>query len=650
MISIQNASLQRGTKFLLEETSLDIHTGHKLGVIGPNGCGKSSLFKLLLGNLSVDAGDCFIPKEWHIAHMAQETHASERSALDYVLDGDQPLRQIQTAIAQLESSANPDGEALGQLFSQLEHIEGYSASARAEQLLHGLGFRQSDVHRPTADFSGGWRIRLNLAQALMMRSDLLLLDEPTNHLDLDATLWLEQWLKQYSGTLLIISHDRDFLDNVINTIISVENQKLVRYSGNYSEYEVIKAQRLAQQQQAFEKQQQRVSEIENFVRRFRAKATKAKQAQSRLKELERMETIAPAHIDSPFHFELPCNENSSSPLMTLEHVDIGYDSKPLLPDVNWSLLPNHRLGLLGPNGAGKTSFIKTLATTLQPLTGSLHTGQHCYIGYYAQHQLESLDIHASAALHIQRMSPKASEQEIRNFLGGFGFHGDRAFETIEHFSGGEKARLALAVIAWQKPNVLLLDEPTNHLDLEMRHALTLALQAYPGAVVIVSHDRHLLRNTVDEFYLIANGTVEPFDGDLSDYQIWLSEYYQKLRQSDSSGNSSNDNANSNIDNKTNNGGDGKVDRKAQRQQAAAQRAQLRPLTNKIQKLEKRIDTLSQQLEAVEEQLADTDLYSGERKDELKTILAQQADYKTELEAVELEWMELTEELEERQHS
>ena len=503
MIQLQALGLQLGTKVLLEKADLTVYPGQKWGIIGANGSGKSSLFKLLLGELQSDSGSLTIPKDWVLAHMAQEVAHQSRSALDYVIDGDVALRTLEAEIA-----SETDGERLARLYSQLEILDGYTADARAQRLLRGLGFAAEDVSRNVMEFSGGWRIRLSLAKALMCRSDLLLLDEPTNHLDLDATLWLEQWLNQYSGTLLIVSHDRDFLDNVVGNVVNFENARLISYSGNYSSYEKQKAERLANQAAAFSKQQERVAEIEDFVRRFRAKATKAKQAQSRLKELERMEKIAPAHVDSPFNFRFPDPERVPQQLLTFAEADIGYHDKTVLHRVNVNVFGHSRIGLLGHNGAGKSTFIKALTGEVGLKNGERVESAHLQIGYFAQHQLEALDLGASCALHLQRLRPTASEQEIRNFLGGFDFRGDRAFETIQHFSGGEKARLALAILAWQKPNLLVLDEPTNHLDLEVRHALTVALQAFAGAIVVVSHDRHLLRNTVDEFWLIDSGKVE----------------------------------------------------------------------------------------------------------------------------------------------
>ncbi|BCD99471.1 ABC-F family ATP-binding cassette domain-containing protein [Marinagarivorans cellulosilyticus] len=630
MIKLTQASLQRGHKILLEKASLTVHIGEKLGVIGANGSGKSSLFKLLIGELAVDAGDLHVPSAWKTAHMAQEVGAGERTALDYVQDGDTELRAIEQAIAKV----GDDGEKLANLYAQYEHIDGYTAAARAMQLIAGLGFCAADGARPVSDFSGGWRIRLNLAQALMCRSDLLLLDEPTNHLDLDATLWLEQRLKQYQGTLLIISHDRDFLDNVVTGIANFENTQLISYSGNYSAYERQKAERLAQQQAAFEKQQERITEIESFVRRFRAKATKAKQAQSRLKELERMEQLSPAHIDSPFNFRFPTPERIPQQLITLSDADLGYGNKVLLKKVQLSIHGNSRLGLLGANGAGKSTLMKTLVgeggakSTL--LAGDRVEGAHLRIGYFNQHQLEALDMNASCALHLQRLSPKASEQEVRNFLGSFDFQGDRAFETIQHFSGGEKARLAMAIVAWQKPNLLLLDEPTNHLDLEVRHALTLALQGFDGAVVLVSHDRHLLRNSVEEFLLVDDGKVSLFDGDLHDYETWLT-----TKSASATGGQSPTETTAVQDKNT---------KKTERQNNAAMRAQLKPLTNAVKKLEKEIDKLQQSLTAVEQELSDPDIYTTGGETLTKT-LKRQAEISEKLEMCEEEWMLKSEELE-----
>ena len=628
MIEFNQVSLQRGTQTLLKNAALRIHDGQKMALIGPNGAGKSSLFALLNGELSLDGGDLYIPPKWRIAHMKQEVEASERTALDYAMDGDSVYRAAEQGIA----NAGNDTE-LTHWLDQMDQHQGYNVPVKAEQLLHGLGFSKDELQRPVKSFSGGWRIRLNLAQALMMPSDLLLLDEPTNHLDLEATMWLEQWLKNYPGTLLFISHDRDFIDGVADHIVHLHNQTLTLYPGNYSAYERIRAEKLAQQQSVYEKQQERVAEIEKFVARFRAKASKAKQAQSRLKELQRMELIAPAHVDSPFHFEFPCYEKMSTPLLAIDHAQLGYrdqgGDKIILPDVRLSIVPGHRIGLLGPNGAGKSTLLKTLCDELPLLGGERSRGEHLRIGYYAQHQLESLDIKASGALILQRLKPKASEQEIRNFLGGFGFHGDKALEIIEPFSGGEKARMALACVAWLKPNLLILDEPTNHLDIEMREALTVALQNFPGAILIVSHDRHLLKATVDEYWLVDGGRVQEFDGDLDDYH----QYLQQREEAPLTGG------------QTGSAPATVSDRKEQKRQEAEKRQRLAPLRKQQQAAEKLMEKLQNQLDNLEERLGDTGLYDASRKDELNQLLQQQGMLKSGLEDAEMEWMELTEQLE-----
>ncbi|WP_024461988.1 ATP-binding cassette domain-containing protein [Marinimicrobium sp. LS-A18] len=624
MIQLQQVSLQRGRQFLLDHADLTLFPGQKAGLIGPNGSGKSSFFQLLLGGLQTDSGQWDIPRQWRVAHMAQEVETLDRRAEDYVLDGDTELRRLESAI----ESAHDDGERLARLYAEMENIQAYSAPARAQQLLSGLGFAPGDGDRPVSDFSGGWRIRLNLAQALMCPSDLLLLDEPTNHLDLDATLWLEQWLQRYPGTLIIISHDRDFLDNVVDRIVALENAKLNLYVGNYSAYEHQRAEKLAQQDAAFKKQQEQIAHMEAYVRRFRAQANKARQAQSRLKAIERMEKIAPAHVDSPFSFRFSPAGKMSSPLINLSEADIGYGDKRILSQVNLGILPETRIGLLGPNGAGKSSLIKTLSGELPLLSGECHTGDNFQLGYFAQHQLDALDLDASAAQHILRMTPTAREQEVRDFLGGFDFHGDRAFEPITHFSGGEKARLALAIIVWQKPNVLLLDEPTNHLDLEMRQALTLALQDFEGAVLVVSHDRHLLRSTVDEFLLVADGQVAAFDGDLDDYYRWLLQRRQDDNAADRAA-----------------APPPQQDKKAQRQEAAARRAQLKPLTDKLKKVERQMDKLNQSLSGIETELADPAIYDAENKQRLQDLLKSQGETQAQLDECEEQWLALSEELE-----
>ncbi len=625
MISLSNIELRRGIKLLLQDAELVIHPGQHIGIIGGNGTGKSSLFKLLLGQLAADAGELFIPKDWRIAHMAQELARSERSAVDYVLDGDPELRKIEAAIE--KALLDEDHDQLAIEYEKMDIANGFDAHSRAEQLLHGLGFHQSEVGRPVNSFSGGWRIRLNLAQSLMSPSDLLLLDEPTNHLDLDATLWLEQWLKSYPGTLLIISHDRDFIDNVVERIVHLEHQKTNCYKGNYSIFERVRSERLALQQASYEKQQKRRKDVEDFVARFRYKASKAKQAQSRLKELQRMEDSAPAHVDSPFYFNFPPPKKANGALVNISHAELGHDGKIILSHVNVDLHPGTRIGLLGPNGAGKSTLINSLTGDLDLINGVRVYGENLKVGYFAQHQLEVLDLQASPFLHIQRISPTATDQQIRNFLGGFDFHNDKALDPIKDFSGGEKARVALAMIVWQKPNLLLLDEPTNHLDLEMRHALTMALQGYQGALVVISHDRHLLRNTVDEFFLVAEGAVREFDGDLNDYQKWLKNYSRITEVVEPAA----------IE--------APVDKKLSRQESAEKRKKRNPVTKKIKAIEAKIEKIQKSISDIEVILSDGNIYTEDNKLQLKDVLAKQAEVKKDLLDHEEQWLEFQDQLE-----
>jgi ATP-binding cassette subfamily F protein 3 len=605
---------------------MTLHPGHKAGLIGANGAGKSSLFALFRGELSADAGDCLIPADWRVAHMRQEIDAVERQAVDYVLDGDLQLRRVQAELAVAEAAH--DGAAVARLHIELDTLDGYTADARARKLLAGLGFDSAQMDRRVGDFSGGWRMRLNLAQALMCPSDLLLLDEPTNHLDLDAILWLEGWLKGYPGTLLLISHDRDFLDAVVDHVAHLDQQKLTLYRGGYSAFERTRAERLAQQQQAYEKQQAQRAHMEKYIARFKAQATKARQAQSRIKALERMEELSAAHVDSPFDFSFREADKISSPLLSLSEGRLGYGDKVVLEKVKLSLTPGARLGLLGPNGAGKSTLIKNLSNELQPISGHLQRGENLVVGYFAQHQLDALDDKASPLLHFQRLAPGEREQTLRDFLGGFDFRGPRCDEPVLNFSGGEKARLALALIAWGKPNLLLLDEPTNHLDLEMRLALTMALQEFSGAVVVVSHDRHLLKSTTDEFLLVADGQVQPFDGDLEDYARWLVDY--RVRQAPTSS------VESNPD---------KTDKRVQRQAAAALRQQLAPHKREADKLEKELGQLHEKLAAVETRLGDADIYEAARKDDLRDALAEQAKLKSREADLEERWLLALETLE-----
>ena len=517
MIRLSQLTLRRGAKALLEGADLTLHAGDRAGLIGANGSGKTSLFALLRDELHADKGDVELPAHWRIAHVAQETPALDRVAVEYVIDGDATLRRLEQ-----EVEATQDGNRLGELHAALGDADAYTARSRAETLLLGLGFKTEELESPVSTFSGGWRMRLNLAQALMCPSDLLLLDEPTNHLDLDAIIWLEDWLLRYPGTLLVISHDRDFLDGVVKSIVHIDQKKLRRYSGDYSSFEVQRAQQVVLTQNLIEKQTRERAHLQSFIDRFRAKATKARQAQSRMKMLAKMEDLAPLHVAAPFSFEFKEPERAPNPLLVLEDVVAGYPDKTVLSAVKLSLQSEQRIGLLGVNGAGKSTLIKTIAGVQPVLSGSAVFNKGLQIGYFAQHQVEMLRDDQSPLWHLKKISASnIREQDLRNYLGSFNFPGDMATDPVEHFSGGEKARLALALIVWQKPNLLLLDEPTNHLDLDTREALAVALAQFEGTLILVSHDRHLLRATTDQFLIVANGTVQAFDGDLEDYREWL---------------------------------------------------------------------------------------------------------------------------------
>jgi len=641
MIKFDDITLQRGGQPLIEGANLTLDSGQRYGLVGRNGAGKTTLFKLLLGQLQLDAGQLTWPPAMRMAHMAQEIGDVNRSTLDHVLDGDQALRDAEAAIAAAEATHNE--AALSHVYADYDHVGGYSAVNRAQQLLQGLGFPEQDWSQPVGTFSGGWRVRLNLAQALMCPSDLLLLDEPTNHLDLDATMWLESWLQKYPGTLFLVSHDRDFLDQVVQVIVHLDRKLLTSYRGNYAAFERQKAERMAQHQVMYSKQQTEIAHIENFIRRFKAKASKAKQAQGRVKALERMEKIAPAYADSPFTFRFPEFDKTSSTLIDLDRVSIGYD-KPIV-SANITLLHDSRYALLGPNGAGKSSLIKTLVGDLAPLAGQVVPGEHLKIGYFAQHQLEALDIEANGLLHLQRLKPQASEQELRNFLGSFGWQGERVFEPVKHFSGGEKVRLALAMIALQKPNLLLLDEPTNHLDLEARHALTMALQAYEGAIVVISHDRHLLRQVVDNYWLVADGKVKEFEGDLQDYQVQVQALAQAQAQAKMKQRQDTIRSDPSTANQVESEALTPAERKEQKRQQAEQRKQLSPLKKAIAKHEKDIDLWQAKLDLLETELAQPSLYDAENKAKLKDLLSQQAHASEQHEYNEELWLEKNDQLE-----
>lgn len=625
MIDLNQIELLRGGKPLLDHADLRINPSEKMALVGANGSGKSSLFALLLGQLSLDGGHISIPSDWRVVHMAQELEASERTALDFVLDGHIRFRELEAQLAQAK-----DDHKLATLHAALDDLRAWELPSIAARLLQGLGFEPQDQQRTVSDFSGGWQIRLNLAQALMCPSDLLLLDEPTNHLDLDASLWLEQWLQKYRGTLLLVSHDRDFIDSVCDGVVHLEHNKLFRYSGNYSAFERQRSERLAQQQQAFEKQQVEIAHMQKFVARFKAKASKAKQAQSRVKALERMELIAPAHVDSPFHFSFPEPGRMSDPLLNIKQGVLGYD-KPVLQNISVNIHPGSRLALLGANGQGKSTLVKTLAGELALLNGDRTEGEHLHIGYFSQHQMEALDMNASPIVQMQRKKPRATEREIRSFLGSFNFRGSQAEESILHFSGGEKARLALALVVWQKPNLLLLDEPTNHLDLDMCHALTVALQGYEGAMVLISHDRHLIRNTADQLYLVNDGGMQEFKGDLDDYRNFL--LGRPMKSDATAGDAPSLNK------------DAGLSKKQQRQAAAAQRAKRATLNKLVKSLEQQMARNAASISQLEPQLAEPDIYDAENKAKLKDLLAQQAELQKQASELETQWLEAQEKLE-----
>jgi len=621
LINLRKLTLARGSRILAAGIDLTLHAGQRIGVVGANGCGKSTLLDLLAGEMQPEAGDLELPPDIRIARVLQETPGVPQPALEYVLDGDAELREVERDIARAQEQHR--AEELALLHDRLQHIDGYSARSRAAALLHGLGFEADSHLAPVASFSGGWRMRLNLARALIARSNLLLLDEPTNHLDLDAVLWLERWLAAYRGMLLLVSHDRDFLDGIVERVLHFDGQSVVSYTGNYSAFENARAEALANQQSMYLRQQREIAHLQSFVDRFRAKATKAKQAQSRLKALDRMERIAPAHVDSAFTFRFESPLAAPSPLIALDEAVMGYPDVPVLGATTLSLLPGSRIGLLGRNGAGKSTLIKVLAGEAEPLAGDRREGRGLVIGYFAQHQLEQLRPDESPLQHLTRAQPHSREQDVRDFLGRFGFGGEQALAPVGPFSGGERARLALALIVATRPNLLLLDEPTNHLDIEMRHALTLALQEYEGAVVIVSHDRHMLRTTADDLWLVADACVQPFDGDLDDYRLWLTTASKESSQD----------AAARATRK-----DERRDR-ARRQDAVA--AQRRPLEKESRRLETELEQLGAERDSIDQALIAGATGGG---DLIASMQKRRAAIEAAIESRELRWYELQEEI------
>ncbi len=664
MIRISNLTLARGTKRLFDNASLTLFPGHKVGLVGANGIGKSTLFSLMRGEIHQDAGELEMPPSWVIAHVAQHTPQSQLSALEYTLDGDRELRVLEAELAKAEALEWHDeseheklAAELSNLHTRFEEIGGYAARSRAASLLSGLGFNEEQQELAVSTFSGGWRMRLNLAQALMCRSDLLLLDEPTNHLDLDAVMWLEDWLAQYRGTLFLITHDRDFLDAVVNQVVHVENQKLNQYTGNYSTFERTRAMQLANQQAQHVKQQRQVQHLKSYIDRFKAKATKAKQAQSRIKTLERMEIIAAAHVDSPFEFAFRKPSAAPRQLLHLKEAELGYDSKTVLSHVEWRLFYGDKIGLLGPNGAGKSTLVKTLAGTLAQKKGGRYEGQGLKIGYFAQHQIEQLRTDESALMHFKRLDPTTREQEFRNFLGGFDFRGNRVEEPVGPFSGGEKARLALALIVWQKPNLLLLDEPTNHLDIDMREALAEALQEFEGTLVVVAHDRHLLKATADQLWLVADGEVKEFDGDLDDYKQWAKNYATAKAKGFKDYRDAKVQAGRAVPDKiapkpapvlevaTESPADRKEQKKVEaeaRQRLAAAR---KPYEKKLAELDGKLKALAAEKTNIETWLSDESAYTDQKKTQLQEMLKRQGEIVAEIEDCEWQWYQTSEKLE-----
>ena len=631
MIQFRNFSLARGARRLIEDANLQLHAGWRVGLVGANGSGKSSLFAVLRGEWHAELGECAVPAAWTIASVAQETPALAVPAIEFVLDGDAELRAIERGLHDAETGH--DGHRAAEFHARLNDIGGYSARARAAALLSGLGFSGTDFTRAVAEFSGGWRMRLNLAQALFTRSDLLLLDEPTNHLDLDAVVWLEKWLAGYRGTLIVVSHDRDFLDGCVTHIAHIYAQRLILYTGNYSTFEENRAAQLALQQAMFDKQQREIEHLESYIRRFRAKATKARQAQSRLKALERMERISAAHVDAPFDFHFPEPARAPDPLLALDAVAAGYDGRVVLRELSLTLRPGARVGLLGPNGAGKSTLVKLMAGEIQPICGRRVEGRGLSIGYFAQHQIEQLRPDESPLKHLARQESATREQELRDYLGGFDFRGAMADQPVASFSGGEKSRLVLALLVRRRPNLLLLDEPTNHLDLEMRHALTTALAEFEGSLVLVSHDRALLRAVCDTLFLVAGGDAREFDGDLDDYLAWLAARREDPGVGNGAGKVTAD----------------KAARKDARAAAAQERqtklARRRPLLKEAQELEAQLAMWQDEKRKLDAQLADPAFYASSGIERLKEVTLRQSEVTRLIEDAEHRWLEVHTELE-----
>lgn len=654
MISLSQVAIRRGKKLLINESSLQIHPGFRVGLTGKNGTGKSTLFAALMGKLGVDIGELAIPSNWVVSHMAQEVVADDLTALDFALSGDAEWFDIQIKLATPDDLSDAE---LANLHERFDSIDGFTAKSRAAQMLAGLGFKEADHSKPVDSFSGGWQMRLNLAKTLMCRSDLLLLDEPTNHLDLDAILWLEDWLKKYAGTLVLISHDQQFLNAVVGHILHIEHQTLSLYTGNYDQFLKVRAERLAQQEHAIKKQEATREHLQNYIDRFRAKATKAKQAQSRIKQLERMQTLSPVLAEHEFSFSFYEPSHMGSPLLQLSSATIGYQDQThatttvIIDEVNLQVTPDSRLGLLGVNGAGKSTLIKTLVGELPLISGQCTQSDTLKIGYFSQHKVDALENDSTPLLIMRRLAGKTSDADLRAFLGSFGFQGERIDTPVQIFSGGERARLNLAMIVWQRPNLLILDEPTNHLDISMKQALTLAIQNFGGAIILVSHDRELISAVCDELYLVDNGKCDVFNDDISGYATWLRN--KRKEQQKQTGITADTDATTSVSQQTNTESltpnqshPPQLTKEEKRKLAAQQRERTAPLRKQIQQVESDLEKISDKLSNIDEQLADSTIYAEENKEQLKALLQKQVDYKARFESYEETLLMTMEELEE----
>jgi ATP-binding cassette subfamily F protein 3 len=638
MIVLNQVSLRRGVKLVLDRTSVTLQPTDKIGLVGRNGAGKSSLFSLLAGRLQSDAGDISMPPRWRLAEVAQEMPETDDGATDFVLQGDTRLMEAQAALAQAE--ADDDGHAMAEAHHAISDAGGFDARPRAQAMLLGLGFKIHELDAPVTSFSGGWRMRLQLARALMCPADLMLLDEPTNHLDLDALVWLEAWLKRFTGMLIVISHDREFLDAITTVTLHLDETRLTRYTGNYTAFEEMRAERLSQAQSNYERQQDRIAHLQKFIDRFKAKATKARQAQSRVKALARMEKLAPVLTASDFQFEFREPLSLPNPMLAFADMACGYETEDgprrIVDDIDRSVLAGQRIGILGANGQGKSTFVKTIAGELAPLSGTMTQGKGLAIGYFAQQELDVLSLADGALMHMVRLArdvgPPGREQELRDFLGSFRFIGEMVTQPVGTLSGGEKARLVLAMLVWQRPNLLLLDEPTNHLDLTTREALSMALNEFEGSVMLVSHDRALLREVCDEFWLVSAGGLKPFDGDLDDYQRWLLDSTRELAKAQRA-----QAAPPAVAATPAQRGDRKAS--AQARQQLADRT--RPLRKELSTLEQRMTGLTHETRSIETEMARPDL-PALRMAELGKRLKQITD---ENERLETRWLELTEQIE-----